>query len=180
MASLLKTLYDDSKPLADSMLLPDKGVFEPKLPHQFTVGIDVDGVNLPAWLVKSVSIPGANKETISVNHINQVIKFAGKQTFPDIKLTLYDAIRPSAAQKVEDWMRSSYEPDTGRAGYSSNYKTDAICIYQLGAPGDPVTKWRLIGAWCKDRTNTAADASSSSTPSVIDITISIDRYQLEY
>ena len=60
-------------------------------------------------------------------------------------MTLFDAITPSGAQSVMEWVRLHHESVTGRDGYSDFYKKD-MTVNVLGPVGDVVSEWIIKGA----------------------------------
>ena len=61
---------------------------------------------------------------------------------------MYEAITPSGAQAVMEWVRLHHESVTGRDGYSDFYKKD-LTIDVLGPVGDIVSEWIIKGAFIK-------------------------------
>jgi hypothetical protein len=84
-----------------------------------------------------------------LNHINVQRFVKGKTTWGTIALTLYDAITPSGAQSVMEWVRLHHESVTGRDGYSDFYKKD-LTVNILGPVGDIVSEWIIKGAIITD------------------------------
>lgn len=116
--------------------------FEPKLKNRYI--LEVDGIQ--SYLIKAAARPSIAIEEITLPHINTYRKIAGKGTWANIDLTLYDPIVPSGAQQVMEWVRLAYESLTGRMGYADFYKKD-IDIYMLGPVGDKIENWKLKGAF---------------------------------
>ena len=81
--------------------------------------------------------------------INVDRKVKGKTRWQDISITLYDAIVPSGAEAVMEWVRLHHESVTGRDGYSSHYKKD-LNFYSLSATGEKIEEWQLKGCWIGD------------------------------
>ena len=63
-----------------------------------------------------------------------------------ISITLYDAIFPSGAKAVMDWVRLHHESATGRNGYSDQYKKE-IVLKSLSPLGEVIEQWLLKGAF---------------------------------
>jgi hypothetical protein len=80
-----------------------------------------------------------------LNHINVQRFVKGKTTWDPISMTLFDAITPSGAQSVMEWVRLHHESVTGRDGYSDFYKKD-MTVNVLGPVGDVVSEWIIKGA----------------------------------
>jgi hypothetical protein len=103
----------------------------------------MDGV--PSYLVKGVSAVSLSQTPVALNHINVQRYVKGKTIWNTISFTLYDAITPSGAQAVMEWVRLGHESVTGRDGYSDFYKKD-ITFNVLGPVGDIVSEWIVKGA----------------------------------
>ena len=116
--------------------------FEPKVANRFIMYIE----GIPSYLIKAASSPGITFGDVVLDHINVERKLKGKGRWNDVTITLYDAVVPSAAQAVMEWIRLSHESVTGRDGYSDFYKKD-ITFNALGPVGDKVSEWTLKGAY---------------------------------
>jgi len=115
--------------------------FEPKQQNRFLMLID----GIPAYQVKGVGAVSLNQGTVTLNHINVQRFVKGKTTWNTISFTLFDAITPSGAQAVMEWVRLHHESVTGRDGYSDFYKKD-LTFNVLGPVGDVVSEWIIKGA----------------------------------
>jgi hypothetical protein len=116
--------------------------WEPKKAHQFIMYID----DIPAYLIKASAKPSLTNGEIALDHINVKRYVKGKTQWNTISVTLYDAIVPSGAQSVMEWVRLHHESATGRDGYSSFYKK-LIRINQLSPLGEVIEEWILNGAF---------------------------------
>lgn len=121
--------------------------WEPKYQNRFIMSIG-DGT-VPAFLIKASAKPSADNGEIALDHINVQRYVKGKTIWNTIQISIYDAIVPSAAQKVMEWMRLHHESATGRDGYSSMYKQD-VTLQQLSALGEVIEEWTLKGTYLKD------------------------------
>ena len=148
--------------------------FEPKVQNRFIMFIDA----IPAFMIKQVSAPSFEDESIKLDHINTYRKIRGKREWQTMDMTLYDPVTPSGAQKVMDWARLSYESVTGRAGYSDFYKKD-LTLNVLGPVGDIIEKWTLNGAYISDAAFGDLDFSASD-PVEITLTLRYDYAILEF
>jgi len=115
--------------------------FEPKLKNRFIMSVD----GIPAYLIKTTARPSIEFNEVELDHMNTKRWVKGKATWGAIEMTLYDAIVPSAAQSVMEWVRLGHESVTGRDGYSDFYKKE-VTINVLGPVGDVVEEWVLKGA----------------------------------
>jgi hypothetical protein len=121
--------------------------FEPKQQNRFVLYVD----GFPAYLIKGLGAVSITQGTVALNHINVQRFVKGKTTWGTIALTLYDAITPSGAQSVMEWVRLHHESVTGRDGYSDFYKKD-LTVNILGPVGDIVSEWIIKGAIITDAT----------------------------
>ena len=119
--------------------------FEPKVKNRFIMYVE----GIPAYLIKAVARPQITFEEIALDHINVKRYVKGKGDWQLLNITLFDAIVPSGAQAVMEWVRLHKESVTGRDGYSDFYKKD-VTFNVLGPVGDKVEEWTLKGAWIKD------------------------------
>lgn len=126
-----------------SEMLPTK--FQTIAKRQFVLAIE--GVD--AFLIKTAARPQITTEEVAINWINSTRYIAGKTTFGEMAVTLHDAIAPSGAQQVMEWVRLCFESVTGRSGYADFYKRD-IQIKMLDPVGTVIQMWDIKGAWVKD------------------------------
>jgi len=115
--------------------------FEPKQQNRFVLYVD----GFPAYLIKGLGAVTVSQGTVALNHINVQRYVKGKTTWGPISMTLFDAITPSGAQSVMEWVRLHHESVTGRDGYSDFYKKD-MTVNVLGPVGDVVSEWIIKGA----------------------------------
>ena len=115
--------------------------FEPKQQNRFVLYVD----GFPAYLIKGMGAVTVSQGTVNLNHINIQRNIKGKTTWGTISMTLFDAITPSGAQAVMEWVRLHHESVTGRDGYSDFYKKD-LTVNVLGPVGDVVSEWIIKGA----------------------------------
>ena len=119
--------------------------FEPKQKNRFVLYVD----GFPAYLIKGLGAVTVSQGTVPLNHINVQRFVKGKTTWGPISMTLFDAITPSGAQSVMEWVRLHHESVTGRDGYSDFYKKD-MTVNVLGPVGDVVSEWIIKGALITD------------------------------
>ena len=119
--------------------------FEPKQKNRFVLYVD----GFPAYLIKGLGAVTVSQGTVALNHINVQRFVKGKTTWGPISMTLFDAITPSGAQSVMEWVRLHHESVTGRDGYSDFYKKD-MTVNVLGPVGDVVSEWIIKGALITD------------------------------
>jgi len=148
--------------------------FEPKVQNRFIMYID----GIPAYLIKSVARPSVNMNTIKMEHMNIYRKLKGKAEWNDIEITMYDAVVPSAAQAVMEWVRLAHESVTGRDDYSDFYKKD-VTINVLGPVGDKVEEWTLKGAFPSQVNFNGMDWATPD-PVMVNCTLSYDYAILQF
>ena len=129
-------------------------------------------------MIKAAARPQLTFEEIALDHINVKRYVKGKGDWQNLNITLYDAIVPSGAQAVMEWVRLHKESVTGRDGYSDFYKKD-ITINVLGPVGDKVEEWTLKGAWIQDA-NFGDMAWETNEPMDITLTLRYDYAILQF
>ena len=148
--------------------------FEPKVKHRFIMYIE----GVPAYLIKAAARPQLTFEEIALDHINVKRYVKGKGDWQNLNITLYDAIVPSGAQAVMEWVRLHKESVTGRDGYSDFYKKD-VTFNVLGPVGDKVEEWTLKGAMIQSANFGDLDWSVSE-PADITLTLRYDYAILQF
>jgi hypothetical protein len=126
----------------DNEIFQNAYSWEPKKQHQFIMYIG----DIPSYLIKASAKPSMDNGEITLDHINVQRYVKGKSKWNSINITLYDAIVPSGAQAVMEWVRLHHESATGRDGYSSFYKKE-IRLHQLSPLGEVIEEWILKGAF---------------------------------
>lgn len=116
--------------------------FQPLAKRQFILAIE----GIDAFLVKTASRPTFTTEEVAINWINQTRYIGGKTTFNTMTVTLHDAVGPSGAQQVMEWIRAKYESVSGREGYADFYKRD-IQLKLLDPVGTVIQLWDIKGAF---------------------------------
>ena len=135
--------------------------WEPKKQHQFVMQID----GIPSYLIKASAKPSMTNGEITLDHINVQRYVKGKTVWNSISVTLYDAIVPSGAQAVMDWVRKHHESATGRDGYSSYYKKN-IQLMQLSPLGETIEQCTLNGAFIVESNFGSLDWSSEDVVNI--------------
>jgi hypothetical protein len=153
-------------------MLPNK--FEPKRKNRWVFAIE----GIDAYLIKSTKRPSVKTEEKEIPWINSRRYIAGKTTFDTIEVSLYDAIAPSGAQQVMEWVRTHFESVSGRAGYADFYKRDCQ-LKMLDPIGTVVELWDIKGAQITNATFGDLDYGSED-PSDISLTIQMDNCVLQY
>ncbi len=125
--------------LSVAEMIPNK--FEPKRKNRWVFAIE----GIDAFLMKSAARPSVSINETTLSYINSTRYMAGKATFGDLSVTIYDPIAPSGAQQVMEWIRTHYESVSGRAGYADFYKRDCQ-LKMLDPVGTVIELWDIKGA----------------------------------
>ena len=142
--ALIDQLNTNLDAAEESQLFDNAFSWEPKRKHQFILSMADTGI--PAYLVKASAKPSINNGEVPLDMINIKRYVKGKSEWEAISMTLYDAIVPSGAQAVMEWVRLHHESATGRNGYSTFYKKE-LKLSQLSPLGEIVEQWTLNGAF---------------------------------
>ena len=154
-------------------MLPNK--FEPK--RKFRWVFALEGVD--SFLMKTAARPNMSIEEKEIPFINAKRYVAGRLTFGDMSISLYDPIAPSGAQQVMEWIRTHYESVSGRAGYADFYKRDIQCKL-LDPIGTVVELWDIKGAFIKSANFNDLSYDDNSSPIEINLTLRYDNAVLQY
>ncbi len=148
--------------------------FEPKRKFRWLLAIE----GLDAFLLKSAARPTFTTEEFQINYVNATRYLASKYTFEPIEISLHDAIAPSGAQQVMEWIRLAHEHVTQRAGYADFYKRD-IQLKMLDPLGAVVELWDIKGAFIQS-SNYGELAYDNMESADITLTVRYDLAVLQY
>jgi len=153
-------------------MLPRK--FEPKHNNRWIFAIE----GIDAYLIKSAKRPDITINTLEINYMNSSRFLAGRSTFGDMSITLYDPIAPSGAQQVMEWVRTHYESVSGRSGYADFYKRDAQ-LKLLDPIGTVIELWDLKGCMI---TSAGFGELAYGDPTILEISLGLkfDNCVLQY
>jgi len=161
-----------SEVLDVSALLPNR--FEPKRKNRWI--LQIEGID--AFLLKTAQRPTVTTDEVEMPFINSRRYVASLTKFNEMNITLYDAIAPSSAQQVTEWMRLCFESVSGRAGYADFYKRD-VQLKLIDPVGTVVELWDIKGAWIKSAT--FGDLTyEDGTPTEIALVLRYDNAVLQY
>lgn len=149
--------------------------YEPKTQNRFIMYLD----GVPSFLIRKTDRPKIVSERKALDHINLQRYYKGKSIWQEVTMELYDAIVPSGAQAVMEWIRLSHESVTGRDGYMDFYKKN-VTINVLGPVGDKVEEWTLVGAFVTNGDFQSVDWTNTGDPLSVNITVSYDYAILQY
>jgi len=158
--------------LSVAEMIPNK--FEPKRKNRWVFAIE----GIDAFLMKSAARPTVQIQETELKYINSTRYMAGRSTFGDLSVTIYDPIAPSGAQQVMEWIRTHYESVSGRAGYADFYKRDCQ-LKMLDPVGTVIELWDIKGAHL---TNVSfGDVGyDDDAPTEISMTLRFDNCVLQY
>jgi len=153
-------------------MLPNK--FEPKRQNRWVLMIE----GIDAYLMKTAARPSITTEEVEMPFINSRRYLAGTTKFNTMPVTLNDAIAPSGAQSVMEWLRACYEVVSGRAGYADFYKRD-VQLKLLDPIGTVVELWDVKGVFPTE-INFGELTYEDGTPVEISLTLRYDTAVLQY
>ena len=119
--------------------------YEPLRENRFLVRFPSD-LGIQEWWVESASRPSLSINAVSIPFLNTETYVAGRYTWGEVNISLYDPQGPSASQAVMEWNRLIAESVTGRMGYAAGYKRD-VEIEMLDPTGCVSSKWILKNAF---------------------------------
>jgi hypothetical protein len=153
-------------------MLPNR--FQPLTKRQFVLAIE----GIDSFLLKTAARPSYTTEEVELNWINSTRYIAGKTKFGTMAITLIDAIAPSGAQQVMEWIRLHFESVSGRAGYADFYKRD-IQIKMLDPIGTVIQLWDVKGAFITEANFGELDYGSSDVAEIA-LTLRFDNAVQQY
>ena len=159
--------------LAVTDLLPNK--FEPKRKYRWIFAIE----GIDSFLIKKAARPSYTIANQEIKYINSIRYVAGRQTFEELSIDLYDPIAPSGAQQVMEWIRTHYESVSGRVGYADFYKRD-VQLKMLDPIGTVVELWDLKGAMLTKADYGDLDYDNDGDPLTVSITLRYDNCVLQF
>ncbi len=76
-------------------------------------------------------MPSVNIQEITIPHLNQDVKVAGRPTLGDMTVTLLSSYDLQAIRVIEAWHRLVYRPSTEELNYATFYKTNgSLFVYK--------------------------------------------------
>lgn len=161
-----------SEVLDVSSLLPNR--FEPKRKNRWV--LQIEGID--AFLLKTAQRPTITTDEVEMPFVNSRRYIATLTKFNEMNVTLYDAIAPSGAQQVMEWIRLHFESVSGRAGYADFYKRD-VQLKLVDPVGTVIELWDIKGAFIKSAI--FGDLTyEDGTPTEIALTLRYDQAVLQY
>ena len=122
-------------------------------------------------------LPNSTTEANELHYGNSMVKVAGKTSFDDISVTVKDFIEKDIEQILMKWRYAVYNPETGKVGWSTNYKREArITLYSPN--GTRERTWVAQGVWPTAIELGDLDYSSSDLRKLT-MTLSVDHAYLD-
>lgn len=117
--------------------------YEPKRKNRWLIRFPAD-LGIQEWWLQSASRPSITQNEVEIPFLNTSTWVIGRFIWEPITVVFRDAIGPSAAQAIMEWVRLHSESVTGRQGYAAGYKKD-VEVEMLDPTGVVVEKWVLQG-----------------------------------
>lgn len=117
--------------------------YEPKRKNRWLFRFPSD-LGIQEWWLQSAARPTITQNEVEIPFLNTSTWVIGRFIWEAIDVTFRDAIGPSTAQAIMEWVRLHSESVTGRQGYAAGYKKD-VEIEMLDPTGVVVEKWVLQG-----------------------------------
>lgn len=119
--------------------------YKPLLSFRFKVIFSVlEGIE---FYGKSITLPQAENNPITVEYGNTYLKIKGKTRWNDVTMTCY-TFEGMTQDRLWNWLNDLHQKiDEGKDYYADNYKKD-ITIQLMNPMNDAVVgTWKLIGAF---------------------------------
>jgi hypothetical protein len=142
--------------------------YEPKKKNRWLFRFPAE-LGIQQWWLQSASRPSITQNETEIQFLNTSTWVIGRFVWEAIEITMRDAIGPSTAQAMMEWVRLHSESVTGRQGYAAGYKKD-IEIEMLDPTGVVIEKWQLQGTML---TNVNFGELSMEDDSIADITATL-------
>jgi hypothetical protein len=155
-----------------SALLPNR--FQTKAKNRWI--FQIEGID--AFLIKTAQRPTVTTDEAEIPFINSRRYVATLTKFNEVNVTLYDAIAPSGAQQVMEWIRLHFESVSGRAGYADFYKRD-VQLKLVDPIGTVIELWDGKGVFIKSA-NFGDLTYEEGNPLEIQLTLRADNWVLQY
>ena len=95
---------------------------------------------------QNVVVPSVTIDAITIPHLNQDVKVAGRPTLGDMSVTLLNSYELQAVRVIEAWHRLIYRPSTEELNFAANYKTNGtLFVYKPNF--DVFKRYDIKGCW---------------------------------
>ena len=127
--------------------------------------------------VAQCPIPHFSQGVITIQRGNNSLKYAGVPSFSNGQIVLHDFIGLSTKEVLMAWQNLSYNQQTEKVGWASDYKKEASLIeyspdYQI------VRKWKIHGCWIRGISEDNYNSEGNDKHSIT-ITIEYDSAQID-
>lgn len=117
--------------------------YEPKRKNRFLLRFPSE-LGIQEWWLSTAARPTITQSDVEIQFLNTSTFVLGRFVWDEISVTFRDAIAPSSAQAIMEWVRLGSESVTGRQGYAVGYKKD-VELEMLDPTGVVIEKWVLQG-----------------------------------
>lgn len=142
--------------------------YEPKKKNRWLFRFPAE-LGIQEWWLASAARPSIEQNEVEIPFLNTSTFVLGRFVWSTIDITMRDAIGPSTAQAIMEWVRLHSESITGRQGYAAGYKKD-VEIEMLDPNGVVIEKWQLQGTML---TNVNFGDLSMDDDSIADVTATL-------
>jgi hypothetical protein len=148
--------------------------YKPLFPASVGSGTDVDK---STYLVRTTAVPSQNVDEIPLNWQGMDYKIPGKYTYDDFTCTFYVDLDAKVHELFMSWQRMIHDPTTNIYQLPASVLMDQQ-LELLGLDGNPVAKYKLIGAWPKNIGNITLDYTANE-PAYFDVTFAYIYYVMD-
>jgi len=117
--------------------------YEPKKKNRWLMRFPAE-LGIQQWWLQSASRPSITQTAVEIPFLNTSTWVLGRFTWDTNEVTFRDAIGPSTAQAIMEWVRLHSESVIGRQGYAAGYKK-IVELEMLDPTGVVIEKWQLQG-----------------------------------
>lgn len=130
-------------------------VVEPRRTHRWIFQVIGKGTarqfsRAELLVLKSATRPKFKFEEAKMDHNQEVVYYAGKQTWEPIELTWYDIEQnPDISRGIYEWLGSVVDLPNVFVAHPATYKAQAV-LAMVNGIGIPNESWTLYGTWPQD------------------------------
>ena len=95
---------------------------------------------------QSVTVPSFSVDAITIPHLNQDVKVAGRPTLGDMSVTIINSYQMESVAIIEAWHHLIYEPAGETLGFAASYKTDGT-LFVLFPDLSIFKQYAILGCW---------------------------------
>lgn len=126
-------------------------------------------------ILQSAQRPNFKFEEPEMHHDQEVVYFAGKQSWEPITLTWYDAEQPiDVSAAMWNWINSVVNMDSIHVNVPSAYKTQGTLVMVSGGGSENGEVWTLYNCWPKESNWGELDYTSTDI-ATIEVQMRYDR-----